>query len=744
MDGGRMEHRRAASRLPLHVAGAVGLGALLLVEGCRCQKETPRPDSHIAADIETMRTPPGFGQLQSIEYLQPAVGCTEFVPDAAIREFKGLNGSPLIPEVIRALSEGDSIMQCKAAQALGWSKDPRAVPALIEKLSDSDLELQAEIIKALGMSGDARATMSLLEKLSLNDLYMKEIVLHALGIIGDPRAAPKIMELVSSAGMDPEVKEIAVRVLGEVKNPDAIGLLVQLLSDSRLGATAATSLGSIGLPALQAALEAMESDAKRIGAALALGIIGDASATDVLVTALKDRNPEVRRNAAMSLGMLKNRAAVQPLIEALDDEDSQTQSYAAQALGEIGDPAAIQPLINSCRRLWVATSAVPALVKMDSVAVSPLIEALGNENENIQGSAADALGQMGDPSVLPALFNVLKNGPARYNAARAIGALGDPSTIPMLAVLCSDRRDEVKENAAMALGSFTSVSAAGMLARELDDPDASVRRAASRSLRSIAKQTAITLSKVDDEDFSAAAQALRLDDEDRQVRVNAAIALGYFGNPLATRTLLETINDSEYVEATALEESCYDECLSCEVTAALARIGNDAITQLFPILARQLSGADASARELAASSVERLAVVEGVDCSSLDQELIGLLEHPDARARLHAASLLAYMGSASAVPALLKRLEVESPDEVGTIIWALGASGDPSVVPRLMVFLGQENFRAKEAAARALGDLGAEEALPELRRLRATEHNQEIRWTAASAISSIRYEVRSR
>ena len=56
----------------------------------------------------------------------------------------------------------------------------------------------------------------------------------------------------------------------------------------------------------------------------------------------------VRAGAAESLGKLGDKTAVQPLIAALKD-DKEVRSYAAESLGELGDKAAVQSLIPALK-----------------------------------------------------------------------------------------------------------------------------------------------------------------------------------------------------------------------------------------------------------------------------------------------------------------------------------------------------------------------------------------------------------
>jgi HEAT repeat protein len=117
-----------------------------------------------------------------------------------------------------------------------------------------------------------------------------------------------------------------------------------------------------------------------------------------LIGALRHQNSRIRYHAASALGSLalqgiKSPNAVSPLIEALHDEDSQTRNFVARTLGDIGDQRAVEPLIHALRDedMGVRGDAASALGKLkDRRAVGPLIEMLTERKQNYQ-FAAEAL-----------------------------------------------------------------------------------------------------------------------------------------------------------------------------------------------------------------------------------------------------------------------------------------------------------------------------------------------------------------
>ena len=162
---------------------------------------------------------------------------------------------------------------------------------------------------------------------------------------------------------------------------------------------------------------------------------------------------ETRRRATVALASSRTRLAVSELVTALRDPSLAVREEAAHALGQIGDP-----------------QVVPAL-----------IEVLKDPTTGLAGEAAKALGRIGHRQSTPALIEMLADRSGHYAredrilAIRALGALGGPDAADaLMAILAgSDRRDdeheEEREVIARALGQIGDVRAAPVLASHLAD-----------------------------------------------------------------------------------------------------------------------------------------------------------------------------------------------------------------------------------------------------------------------------------
>jgi hypothetical protein len=163
----------------------------------------------------------------------------------------------------------------------------------------------------------------------------------------------------------------------------------------------AAALHELGERALPAYLQALRSDGKQWGAIRGLKELGD-SVLPVLVAALEDLDPTMRRNAAYALGGVGGARSVEPLIFALRDPDSRVRSAAAEALGYLGRAAGLR-------------------------SVEPLAHMLNDENSTVRSAAAEALGKLGDDRAVPALISCLLDVDVgvRSYASNALYKFGD-------------------------------------------------------------------------------------------------------------------------------------------------------------------------------------------------------------------------------------------------------------------------------------------------------------------------------
>jgi HEAT repeat protein len=236
------------------------------------------------------------------------------------------------------------------------------------------------------------------------------------------------------------------------------------------------------------------------------------SAVDPLISATRTQQPlQVRIAAVAALGRLKGEAqpAIEPLIECLGDEEQNLRTNAILSLSQIGEPA-----------------------------VPHLLACLGTEQENIQIGAIDALGWMGPPAMaavgslktaLPGLS--LSAQLAGYAALAKI--TGDAAEgLPMLLAQLGHQDAPIRRISIERTGELLSMAADALtvLLPCLLDPSSEVRAATALALVRIKAQC--------DEAVETLIPLLK--DAHPEARINATIALATIGP--AAQTALPDLN----------------------------------------------------------------------------------------------------------------------------------------------------------------------------------------------------------
>ena len=236
--------------------------------------------------------------------------------------------------------------------------------------------------------------------------------------------------------------------------------------------------------------------AVRYRAVRAIGRVGLREGVPVLIAALSDPEPDVRGIAAFGLGLLGDPAAAEPLIAALQDPAPAVQARAADALGRLPAPDAVDairamvaahvtvaydidpdepgyPLSPRVEAFRSGVHALAALGDFDALASVVLTES--GDPLLWWWPVADALARVGDPRAAGPLGTLAGVGGTLgvAAAARGLGELGDPSAIPVLVELLDpDRRDpRVVLSAVQALGAIRDAGAAPALLELLRTPD---------------------------------------------------------------------------------------------------------------------------------------------------------------------------------------------------------------------------------------------------------------------------------
>ncbi|MBI4639550.1 MAG: HEAT repeat domain-containing protein [Candidatus Tectomicrobia bacterium] len=188
------------------------------------------------------------------------------------------------------------------------------------------------------------------------------------------------------------------------------------------------------------------------------------SQTSSLVKALKENSVSKRREAAEKLGQLRDTEAREALINALSDQDSGVRKRAAKALGRLGDQGAIQPLLLRLDKdIEIRQDLILALGHLRAKEAIPrLIELLGGGEKTIRWASANALGDIGDPQVVPTLVRQLSHESdeeVRIGIIEALGKLGGEEALTALTSLLEKENRRLRKAAVQALGNISQATA---------------------------------------------------------------------------------------------------------------------------------------------------------------------------------------------------------------------------------------------------------------------------------------------
>lgn len=459
-------------------------------------------------------------------------------------------------------------------------------------------------------------------------------------------------------------------------------------------------MGSDAVNPLIAALQSNNST-QRIGAAQALGRIGDFRAVDPLIASLHDDFSLVRQAAATALGAIGSVDSVDPLIAVLQDNGSDAQEQAAKALGEIGDPRAVDPLIEvlDSEQPFVSENAIVALGKIgDPRAVEPLMQMLLQNKTVYRDSLKQALISIGAPAVEPLIETLQNTDPYLQEfAISALGEIKDPRAVsPLIAMLKESNNHIPVYKALVNIGEPSVV----MLIETLQDGDIEAAGYAAKALGEIKDARAVEplISALNNEDF--------------YYRDWVATSLGQIGDPKAIEPLITSLKG-------------YYAAIQDAAKEALVGFGAIAVE---PLIA-SLTNNDPGVRKYSV-----LALGEIKDDRAVEP-LIAALNDEDYYVRLEVPMVLAGFSDSRVVDPLIKTLEDKKWAQVRIkAVDALAALKDPRAVEPLIAALRDEDPYVVSQSASALATIHDERSIEPLLAILNNE-NEIIQIVVAKAIS---------
>ena len=251
-----------------------------------------------------------LGQIGDVQATEPLVYVlgneNQSVRVASGLALLAIEGAQAVDRLVALLKDSESGRRVGAAEALGRAGDARAVQPLLQALRDSSPDVRAAAAGALGAFNDSQAIEPLISALADYNGVVRSKAVNALAEMGRPATGALIAALERD---DIQIKQGAAEALGEIKDARAVEpLIVAFTSQSRemrLASVAALlkiNKSSVVEPFIQILMDKNATGDLQADAAWALGEMGDARATEVLLQALASSGyGDVRMNAARAL-----------------------------------------------------------------------------------------------------------------------------------------------------------------------------------------------------------------------------------------------------------------------------------------------------------------------------------------------------------------------------------------------------------------------------------------------------------
>ena len=392
-----------------------------------------------------------------------------------------------------------------------------------------------------------------------------------------------------------------------------------------------------------------------------------------IILKIQDSSPAVRMAAADKLGRIKDAESFKLLLPLLRDEDEDVVQSSIVALSAIGQKGAIGPLIALLNHpdAGVGYSLKKTLIGFGPDAVQPLINALRQDDPDIQQAAAGLLGRIGDARGILALA-VLLSGPfpdkVRMAAAEALGDIGDSRSVGWLINALKEKNSPVPHLAPDALAKIGS-GAIMPLILLLDEKEEDIVRLAVISLGKIGREEGVK---------PLIAKLANNEPLTRRLTIEALVKIG---RP-AVIPLIEEIRLGR--------EAVQNECKQ-----ALASIGAPSVLPLIG----EVKGADTRFRIIASD------ILADIGAASVPPLIEGMRDE-SSEIQDAAGAILAKIGSPAVLSLIAGLKEVESPMAMRCAS-ALGNIRDERAVEPLLEAMKSGHSTLRSESAEALIKIGA-------------------------------------
>ena len=470
---------------------------------------------------------------------------------------------------------------------------------------------------------------------------------------------------------------------------------------------------------------------------------------DVLVTALSDDNPELRRRAAESIGYRRQFGATEALLKRLGKTEpvARVRQEIYASLGRLGDTNGLDALgdcIEHESETAVRVQCAGALGYIDAPRAATLaLAALADKTKTVKLAAAASLGSFAEPEVVTKLIELSSGDDPRLaeTALISLGRTRAPEAGPILIDVL--KQPPARGQSLAALRGLTLLAdpatAAGIenFYRNSDDPELRQHALVAMANTRARGSEQVFLDALGSEDFASQ-------------RIGLAV-LRNFGSarqaPAVARRALEIAGDIYGPAAEHLLEDPAQTIGRLELLLAYLKT----VVKLDPAAGENLFLRCVTPVALPRTQSAELKIAQGLyrirwqalyglgyaRYDSAREVIKAALTDPDARIRAVAARSMGVVGAADEAGALERLLT----DEAAEVRWmaarVLGRLKVTGAADLLIEGLDDPHAQVRIEAALALGYLQAKSALPKLATLAQGDKNARVSEAAAFAASLI-------
>ncbi|HUQ02094.1 MAG TPA: HEAT repeat domain-containing protein [Kofleriaceae bacterium] len=587
-------------------------------------------------------------------------------------------------QLVGAIADPVNAVRRNAAMDALAKGGRRSVPSLVRVLDSSDDELVMFSAGTLARSRDRSVIPHLVRLLGHRDANVVQTAIDGLGFL---RAKDAVVPLLGLLEREPWVRVGAAQALGEIGDVRAVEPLAKLLDDEDTWMIAAEALGKLRSLRAIAYLSDALFRANDLDFDVPLRALARAVCRSIDASLLGEVDPWMRlkRREARSI---HNRLATALAQLGATSDAIEIAEAAAVVVHALGLDALYPALLRSARQPGMMESAQLWTLATGGSAASAIAECLGDPAPAVRALACRCAGALHLRAVASRVVDALRDPEpgVRAAAAGALAQIAAHDAAPAIAELLLDPSKDVAAAAGRALHGLDPASAsAALLALPRDNPVVIAAMLRAMGARPHAHQLPFILDALDHADAAVRCLAVEALTAQRSIEpIDALMARLGDSDPEVRRAAIRALSASRSARAR---------------DALIGRLASDV--------------------ECSADLVEGLLAAEG---DTIVARLVDLFRREPRARRANLVDTLGHRGGAAVEPMVLDLMASNDVTDRRIGVRALARAPSPAMRRILLDFATDVAWEVRLDVAEQLGQSTDERVLHELERLSLDEH----------------------